>query len=698
MEKRGKILLLVVVIALFSFLTQLKAETVPTQLEAHYDNVPPVLVQNIPDQYLTINLNKTNAFNLDDYFIDNETLIYSVNYTGAHNVTAIIGSNNLVSFYPEYNFNGSINVTFSAYDGFVSTESNIVEIFVSEDTQPPQWSNPTITHAGTTIYQNVYVNFSVDWTDNFGLSNFVFMIDQGSGFASYSAETMTGTQNKSQYRAIITSSGGTINWKFGAYDLAGNYNETEVQNFTVATTPAPPESGGGETTTTQREPRYGAGYAPAAPTTGGKETKGFTISPESFSIELKQGSSITLTIKITNTGTKELEFLTSLAGLDSLSKTISETGFNISAGESKTVNIMLDSSNETPVDIHYGKITVLGGGEEKDIMISVTVRAAITDIDVNVAVLKSFKQVRPGKMVKANVTVENLAELDTKTVTLYYLLTDFVGNILDSKTEDFELAQKQISLEKNLTVPENVPSGEYIFFARATSNQDTNIASDTFFVGNRFAVWGFIKTNLLILLIIVASMIVALLMVKHYKNQERLRLLNLYVMITNLKKLLKENKLEDAINLYIRIKSSYGQQLSHRALQNKEELKQEMQKLTDKLHSTEAIKIQEEAKEQSKKEEEKPEVIEEQPKTEEKNEQPREEKPKKKEETPQGKNEEQPQEKSQTPKEKPNAKSKIEKKKQEIKKESAEKKTDIKQETATAEDKTQKEDEKNEKN
>lgn len=601
MEKRGKIVVLVVVLALVFLATQLKADDVPVQLEVNYNNTPPTLLQDIPDQYLAINVPKIDSFDLDDYFVDNETLSYSVNYTGDQNVTVTINSENLVSFYPDLDYRGSINITFIADDGFTTSESNIVQIFVQNDTNPPKWSNPLMIHTGTIIYQNSYVNFSVDWTDDFGLDNFVFMINQGTGWQSYAAESMTGLQNTSRYRVKISSSGGIAYWKIGAYDLAGNYNETDPQNFTVQSTPEPPEGDDESDSSGDREQRFGEGFAPAPEPGAEDDVTGFTVSPESFNVKVKQDSSVTVSLKITNIGTQTLAFSVIIRGIEVLGKTISENEFNISAGASKTINVMFEASNETPIDIYYGKIKVESSeGEVKDVPIAVTVRAAITDLDLDLKVLEEYKQVRPEEPVRANITIENLAEIDTKTVRLYYSLTDFVGNILDSKTEDFELSQKQITLEKELIPPRNAPPGEYIFFARATSQDDTTIDSDTFFLGSRFTVWGFIKTNLLLFLIIIASIIVAILMVKHHRNQERLRLLNLYIMITNLKKLLKEGDLEKAIKLYVRIKSTYGQPVSRSALKDKDSLKKEMEKLTEKLHSPEAIKVKKEAEEKQK--------------------------------------------------------------------------------------------------
>ena len=85
MKKRA-VIILMIVLTLF-IIPNIKTQTVKTGLEAYYNNTAPILIQNIPDQYLAINLNKLNAFDLDDYFIDNETLTYTVNYLGMKTVS-----------------------------------------------------------------------------------------------------------------------------------------------------------------------------------------------------------------------------------------------------------------------------------------------------------------------------------------------------------------------------------------------------------------------------------------------------------------------------------------------------------------------------------------------------------------------------------------------------------------------------------
>ena len=53
--------------------------------------------------------------------------------------------------------------------------SNVVYLNVGVDDEPPQWSS--LSKSKTTIYQNSYVNFTTNWSDNVGLRS----LGSGSG-------------------------------------------------------------------------------------------------------------------------------------------------------------------------------------------------------------------------------------------------------------------------------------------------------------------------------------------------------------------------------------------------------------------------------------------------------------------------------------------------------------------------------------
>ena len=100
------------------------------------------------------------------------------------------------------------------------------------DTEPPQWSNATTNK--TTIYQNDYVKFTANWTDDVGLTGYKFSINQTGGWVNSSFIPFSGFSNVSENITQITASAGTtVQWRFYANDTSDNRNVTDIQTFVV---------------------------------------------------------------------------------------------------------------------------------------------------------------------------------------------------------------------------------------------------------------------------------------------------------------------------------------------------------------------------------------------------------------------------------------------------------------------------------
>lgn len=608
MIKRALILLATIIFLaiIFLYLPILKADT-PTSLTIDYTNVPPIQIATIPNQTWAKNTNLTNAFDLDDYFIDNETLTY--NSSSISNILVVIDTTtNSVSFYPDYGFEGTKTVFFTANDGYDSTQSNNITLNVTSDSSPPTWSNMSKDKQDSQITQNTVVTFYTSWQDNIALSSYIFSIKQESGWINQSPSSFSGIQNTSSYAIQISAPGGTfVEWKFYAFDTSGNLNSTDAQNFTVSSS-----SGGSSGSGGSEDDDEDYSYATENKTTSKivEAISEFKVEePEEgfFKVDIKQGTSRTVTIKVTNIGNIDLNFDIDIDGLEEFEKLISDEIFKLTAGESKSVTIEFTADRRLMPGLYAGTITVksdISGIWEIPIIIIVT--AVEVDFDLLVNISEDYKNVRPGDTVKANLTIINLKEIEEREVILYYALIDIKGNVLDSASEEFKFRQSSITFEKELSLPPNIKMGNYIFFARAVSEKAIVIGSDLFEVGEGFSVAGFVKTNILLFLLIISSIIVAFLMMRRHKSKERIRLLSLYLMITELNKLIKEGKSEEAINVYLKIKATYGEPISETAIENKGQLKKEMETFSEKLDSKVLQRLEKRTQEQQKNEKQNP--------------------------------------------------------------------------------------------
>src|SRR3989339_483187 len=195
-------------------------------------NGPPLLIQNIPNFTWATNENLTNAFNLEDYFLDSEGLDMVYSFINTSNIT----------FYPNLNFVGTETVFFYASDGEENSTSNLVYLNVGTDTESPRYS--FLGKSISEIYQNSYVTFSAIWEDNGGLKEYTFSINQGGIWANYTY-LFNGIQNLSSYTKQISAGGGsTVYWYFCAKDTSSNSNCSSTQSFVVSTRvfPPPPSS------------------------------------------------------------------------------------------------------------------------------------------------------------------------------------------------------------------------------------------------------------------------------------------------------------------------------------------------------------------------------------------------------------------------------------------------------------------------
>ncbi len=110
--------------------SQSSGKIILSDLNLEYTEFPPTST-TIPDQIISMNLNKTNAFNLYTYFQDNNSDQLTFNYSGNTNITITI-VNGSVSFYSPINWTGIEQVYFTATDGTTTNQSNNITLNVTD--------------------------------------------------------------------------------------------------------------------------------------------------------------------------------------------------------------------------------------------------------------------------------------------------------------------------------------------------------------------------------------------------------------------------------------------------------------------------------------------------------------------------------------------------------------------------------------
>lgn len=571
--KEGKIKLLIFgIIFLLSFIF---ADT-PTEL--YIPNAPPDLVSEIPNQSWEANQSLINAFDLDDYFIDPEGVELTYYNSSTEDIyVSIDPTSHEVSFFPSLGFVGTRNVTFYASDSQFDTLSNIVYLFVGLDFIPPKWDSPSTNNGA--IYQNTIVSFTTNWTDNVALKRYIFSINQGAGWGNYSSINFTGTENISIYPLQIMAPGGnTVYWRFFAFDSSENMNATTIQSFNVLQqTITPPPSGGGEKKPTETITRGGS--FSGITLTKQRKLKDFALSESEYKISLKQGAFKTRVLKITNTGLQEINLDISS---DKIKEFVifSEQNFSIMPGKSKEITIDFNAPERAIVGQYFGHIIVKSGSYKKQIPVVLDIQGIDTEFELVLNLSKEYQLVKPGEMVVAQITLMNTKDLEQVNATLHYSIKDYEGTVYNFDDEPISFISDLV-LERGLQVPEIAPEGKYLFYARAADNKDVAIDSVGFEVGTKFNFEAFFRISFLLALIILFALLLAIFMVKYSRDKRKERLLELYILLNKLKKLIKQKKDQEALELFIRIKKIYREPIPKEIYDDKERLKKEILDLYD---------------------------------------------------------------------------------------------------------------------
>lgn len=126
--------------------------------------------------------------------------------------------------------------------------SSLCEIEMNEtnDTMAPQWFNAST----NTTLANSLINHSVSWTDDVGLSDYIFSFDNGNGtFVNDSSVSFGGVQNISSVVKYVfdPNISLTIRWRVYAFDTTGNLNVTDLFSYNTTGEVTPPTNETNET-------------------------------------------------------------------------------------------------------------------------------------------------------------------------------------------------------------------------------------------------------------------------------------------------------------------------------------------------------------------------------------------------------------------------------------------------------------------
>jgi len=451
-------------------------------------------------------------------------------------------------------------------------------LYVGLDSSPPNWSSPNISKQ--TVYQNDIITFVTNWTDDRGLGRYIFSINQGAGWENYSSTNFSGLENVSfrniQIRAPPLN---TVYWRFYAFDTSENMNLTPIQSFVVSTQQIPGgySGGGGSSGDSGKDPSRLVDRILSKIEIQKRKSENFQLSISELRVSLKQGSSKTRVLKITNTGLEEIPILLSSRKINNFT-IFSETNITILPGKSKEITIDFYAPERTIPGQYFGYIDVKSPKVNKSIPTVLDVQAIDLEFDLILNLSEGYSLVKPGKNIKFNISLFNIKDLKEVNASLYYAIKDYEGKVYNFSEEEIVFFYN-VFLERELQVPSLTPEGNYLIYARASDEKNIAIDSVPFEVGTRFNFASFFKIGSISFLILLVAILLAILMVKHKRDKKKERLLELYIMLNRLKSLIKQNKEDEALKLFIKIKDIYREPIPKEVFDDRERLKKEISDL-----------------------------------------------------------------------------------------------------------------------
>ena len=240
----------------------------------------------------------------------------------------------------------------------------------------------------------------------------------------------------------------------------------------------------------------------------------FHLSEDLIRMALRGDGIAKKTIIITNTGTKTLSLLIDFSRVADFVITpggVSELEMDIAAGEEKSFDIIVFGSGLKESGVYSGNIVVSGGGVEKRANIVLEYESEEPLFDVEIKIPQRHSKVFPGEGVFAEIRLFNLKGTGKVDVKVSYSIKDSEGATIAAGLTTAAV-ETQMSFVRELTLPEDVELGRYVFTVEAISNGVIGLGSDVFEVVERpiesvFAIPNIILFTTAVLMIMFAALI-----------------------------------------------------------------------------------------------------------------------------------------------------------------------------------------------
>ncbi len=154
----------------------------------------------------------------------------------------------------------------------------------------------------------------------------------------------------------------------------------------------------------------------------------------------------------------------------------------VKSGDSTSVSVSFNNSS-LDEGVYVGNILLTSKKDSARIPVVLGVKSKQVLFDVTSSVSPQFTVLSPGDRLAADIKVINLGSLN-KTVMLSYYVSDLDGNVIVSDSQTADVATT-MGLSRDLSLPVDVPLGDYVFYVTAKSGSSFGLSAFLFTVSDK---------------------------------------------------------------------------------------------------------------------------------------------------------------------------------------------------------------------
>jgi cysteine-rich repeat protein len=212
---------------------------------------------------------------------------------------------------------------------------------------------------------------------------------------------------------------------------------------------------------------------------GRREEIEISLEKEIINIDLFQGQEKKIDVIIRNNEPETININLKDLDLEDLLIRISETSFFLRPYQEKKISVTFRADDYLTPGLYIEKMLIRAGKSEKVVTFHIDVQSEEVLFDVSINIPKDPAIYYPGDSIVAYILFYNLGKEGETKVEVEYTVENEEGDIILGEKEIL-LIKDSMDLLKTFDLPEDLKTGHYFFYVKATYDDKTAVASKAF--------------------------------------------------------------------------------------------------------------------------------------------------------------------------------------------------------------------------